>query len=153
MKSIIDTYNDSSHRGLDNKTPNEVFNNQDNQLARHLSDTVHNHNIYKSVPFKENDKVRVIEEKGKFDKGKQKFSKFLFKFKAIKAKKNRINLTTGQLSNSVMDSIEVINYDLNNPQSIKEEISKIRGAIKNNMIDLKNATNQSSGLNKDERKR
>ena len=52
MKSVIDTYNDSSHRGLDNKTPTEVFNNQDNQLAGHLSDTVHNHNIYKSVPFK-----------------------------------------------------------------------------------------------------
>ena len=78
MKSINDTYNDSSHRGFDNKTPNEVFNNQDNQLARHLSDTVHNHNIYKSVPFKENDKVRVIEEKGKFDKGKQKFSKDIY---------------------------------------------------------------------------
>jgi hypothetical protein len=29
---------------------------------------VHNHNINKSVPFKEDDKVRILEEKGKFDK-------------------------------------------------------------------------------------
>jgi hypothetical protein len=78
MKSGIDIYNDSSHRGMDTKTPNEVFNNQDNQIARHWSDTVHNQNIYKSVPFKENGKVRVIEEKGKFEKGKQKFSKDIY---------------------------------------------------------------------------
>jgi hypothetical protein len=64
-----------------------VFKNKHNQLARHLNDTVHNHNIYKSVPFKENDKVRVIEEKGKFDKGKNKFSKDIY---TIDDKKRRI---------------------------------------------------------------
>ncbi len=46
IKSVIETCNDNSHRGLDKKTPNAVFNNQDSQRARHLSDTVHNHNIY-----------------------------------------------------------------------------------------------------------
>jgi hypothetical protein len=32
MKTVVDTYNDSSNRGLKYKTPNEVFNNHDNQL-------------------------------------------------------------------------------------------------------------------------
>ncbi len=31
MKSVIDTYNDSRHRGLKYKTPHEGFNNHDNQ--------------------------------------------------------------------------------------------------------------------------
>ena len=36
MKSIIDTYNNNSHRTLDNKTPNQVFKDNDDQIARHL---------------------------------------------------------------------------------------------------------------------
>ena len=78
MSSVIDTYNDSSNRGLKNRTPNEVYDNHDNQLARHLSDMVHNHNVYKSVPFKSDDKVRILEDKGKFDKGKNTFSKDVY---------------------------------------------------------------------------
>ena len=31
--------------------------------------------IYKSVPFNDGDKVRILEKKEKIDKGKQKFSK------------------------------------------------------------------------------
>ena len=34
MKSIIDTYNNNSHRTLDNKTPNQVFKDNDDQITR-----------------------------------------------------------------------------------------------------------------------
>jgi hypothetical protein len=78
MKSIIDTYNNNSHRTLKNKTPNEVFKDNDDQTARHLNDTMHNQQVYKSVPFNDGDKVRILEKKEKFDKGKQKFSKELY---------------------------------------------------------------------------
>ena len=78
MKTVVDTYNDNSNRGLKYKTPNEVYDSHDNQLARHLTDMVHNQNIYKSVPFKPDDKVRILEEKGKFDKGKRTFSKDVY---------------------------------------------------------------------------
>ena len=71
MKTVIETYNDSSHRGLKNKTPNEVYNNHDNQLARHLNDSVHNQQVYKTVPFNSGDQVRILEKKEKIDKGKQ----------------------------------------------------------------------------------
>ena len=74
MKSIIDTYNNNSHRTLKNKTLNQVYKDNDDQTARYLNDSVHNHKVYQSVPFKDGDKVRILEEKGKFDKGKQKFS-------------------------------------------------------------------------------
>ena len=78
MKSIIDTYNSNSHRTLDNKTPNQVFKDNDDQIARHLNDSVHNQQVYKTVPFNSGDQVRILEKKEKFDKGKQKFSKELY---------------------------------------------------------------------------
>ena len=97
MKSVIDTYNDSSHRGLNNQTPNEVYNNHDNQLARHLADSLHNHNIYKSVPFKDDDKVRILEEKGKFDKGKKTFSKEVYTVNKKEGYKILVNGTSRKL--------------------------------------------------------
>ena len=36
------------------------------------------HNIYKSVPFKPDDKVRLLEEKGKFEKGENTFLKDVY---------------------------------------------------------------------------
>ena len=60
MKSIIDTYNNNSHRTLKNKTPNQVFIDNDDQTARHLNDRAHNQAIYKSVPFKNGEKVRIL---------------------------------------------------------------------------------------------
>ena len=156
MKSIIDTYNDSSHRGLDNKTPNEVFNNQDNQLARHLSDTVHNHNIYKSVPFKENDKVRVIEEKGKFDKGKQKFSKDIYtidkkegykiilkdtKRKLKPSELLKVNTVSNPISQAYIDrtiksknNVKVTNKLIRNEDMTKEEAIKAKKKLKENSL-------------------
>ena len=75
IKSIINTYNNNSHRTLDDKTPNQVFKDNDDQMTRHLNDSVHNQQVYKTVPFDTGDKVRILEKKEKFDKGKQKFSK------------------------------------------------------------------------------
>ena len=75
MNSIIATYNNDNHRALNNKTPNQVYKDNDNQTARHLNDTVHNEQIYKSIPFSTSDKVRVLEDKDTFAKGKNHFSK------------------------------------------------------------------------------
>jgi hypothetical protein len=74
MKSIIDTYNNNSHRTLDNKTPNQVFKDNEDQITRHLNHSVHNQQVYKTVPFNSGDQVRILKKKEKIDKGKQKFS-------------------------------------------------------------------------------
>jgi hypothetical protein len=69
MKSIIDTYNNNNNnnnnnnRTLDNKTPNQVFKDSDDQITRHLNDSVHNQQVYKTVPFDTGDKVRILERK------------------------------------------------------------------------------------------
>jgi hypothetical protein len=44
-KSIIDTYNNDSHRILKNNTPNQVYRDNDDQMTRHLNDSVHNQKI------------------------------------------------------------------------------------------------------------
>ncbi len=36
MKTIIDTYDSSSHSALNNKSPNQVFKDNDDQMTRHL---------------------------------------------------------------------------------------------------------------------
>jgi hypothetical protein len=75
MKSIIDTYNSKSHKTLVNKNPNQVFKDNDDQMTRHINDSLRNQQVYTTVPFNTGDKVRIIEQKEKIDKGKQKFSK------------------------------------------------------------------------------
>ena len=75
MDSIIATYNNDNHRSLQNKTPNQVFKDNDNQRIRFLTDSIHNQSIYQTIPFNASDQVRVLEDKGIFDKGKNKFSK------------------------------------------------------------------------------
>ena len=97
IKSIIDTYNNNSHRTLKNKTPNEVFKDNDDQMTRHLNDSVHNQQVYKSVPFKDGEKVRILEEKGKFDKGKQKFSKEIYTIDKKEGYKIKVNGTSRKL--------------------------------------------------------
>jgi hypothetical protein len=97
MKTIIDTYNNSSHRTLNNKTPNQVFKDNDNQMTRHINDSVHNQQVYKSVPFDSGQKVRILEQKEKFDKGKQKFSKEVYTVDKKEGYKIIVNGTSRKL--------------------------------------------------------
>ena len=40
-------------------------------MTRHLNDTVHNQKVqvYQSVPFRDGEKVRILEQKENFDRG------------------------------------------------------------------------------------
>jgi transposase InsO family protein len=100
IASVIETYNNNSHRTLKNKTPNQVYKDNDDQTARHLNDTAHNQAIYKSVPFNDGDKVRILEKKEKFDKGKQKFSKEIYTINKKEGYKILVNGTSRKLKPS-----------------------------------------------------
>jgi hypothetical protein len=63
---------------LKNKTPNQVYKDNDDQTARYLSDRMYNQKVYQSVPFNDGDKVRILEKKEKIDRGKQKLSKEIY---------------------------------------------------------------------------
>ncbi len=67
-KTIIETYNNNSHRTLSNKIPNQVFKDNDDQISRHINDSAHNQQVYKTVPFNTGDKVRILEKKEKLIK-------------------------------------------------------------------------------------
>ena len=100
IASVIETYNNSSHRTLKNKTPNEVYKDNDDQTARHLNDIAHNQRVYQSVPFKDGEKVRIIEQKEKFDKGKKKFSKEIYTINKKEGYKILVNGTSRKLKPS-----------------------------------------------------
>ena len=107
---------------MKNKTPNQVYKDNDDQTARHLNDTMHNQQVYKTVPFNDGDKVRILEKKEKFDKGKQKFSKELYTIDKkegykilVKDEKRKLKpselLKTDKVSNPISQSY--INNKLN----------------------------------------
>ena len=97
IATVIATYNSSSHRTLKNKSPNQVFKDSDDQMIRHVNDSAHNQQVYKSVPFDSGQKVRILEQKAKFDKGKQKFSKDIYTVDKKEGYKILVNGTSRKL--------------------------------------------------------
>jgi hypothetical protein len=156
MKSIIDTYNSNSHRTLDNKTPNQVFKDNDDQITRHLNDSVHNQQVYKTVPFDTGDKVRILEKKEKFDKGKKKFSKEVYTIDKregykliIKDEKRKLKpselLKADKVSNPISqnyidnknkskDQSKITNKLIRNEEMTKQEALKAKKQLKDNSL-------------------
>ena len=156
MKTVINTYNNNSNRALNNKTPNQVFENNDDQIARHIADKAHNQSVYKSVPFKEGDNVRILESKEKFDKGRKKFSKSLYTVNKKEGYKILVNGTNRKLkpseilkadkvSNTISQSYidnkiktkenaKITNKLIRNEEMTKEEAIKAKKQLKNNSL-------------------
>ena len=134
IKSVIETYNDSNHRGLKNKTPNEVYNNHDDQLARHLNDSVHNQAIYKSVPFKEDDKVRILEDKGKFDKGKKTFSKEIYKVNKKQGYKILVDGTSRKLKPGELIKVNSVSNPISDKYIQEKKADKKAGQVVNSLV-------------------
>jgi hypothetical protein len=40
------------------------------QITRHINDSIHNQQVYKTAPFDTGDKVRILEKKEKIDEDK-----------------------------------------------------------------------------------
>ena len=79
VQSSVDTYNDNDHRTI-KTTPNKAWKDNNLQTAHHLKDMIHNEQVYKTVPYKSGENVRILEEKeNKFSKGKNKFSTDTYK--------------------------------------------------------------------------
>ena len=134
MTSVIDTYNDSSNRGLKNRTPNEVYDNHDNQLARHLTDMVHNHNVYKSVPFKSDDKVRILEDKGKFDKGKNTFSKDVYTVNKKQGYKILVDGTSRKLKPGELLKVNSVSNHISDKYIQEKKADKKAGQVVNSLV-------------------
>ena len=108
VATIIGTYNNDNHRTLNNKTPNQVFKDNDNQIARYLNDSVHNQHIYKTIPFNPSDKVRILEDKGEFAKGKNKFSKEVHSVEGKEGYKIKLNDSTRKFKPSELLKVSTV---------------------------------------------
>ena len=108
MDSIIATYNNDNHRSLQNKTPNQVFKDNDNQKIRHFIDSMHNQKVYETVPFNASDQVRILEDKGQFDKGKNEFSKETYTVDKKDVYKIKLNDTTRKFKPSELLKINSV---------------------------------------------
>jgi hypothetical protein len=76
IESVFNTHDND--RSLNNKIPHQVFKDDEEQQIKHINDSSQDQNIYKSVPFDSGQKVRTLEYKGKFEKGKLIFSKEIY---------------------------------------------------------------------------
>ena len=78
MDTVINLYNDSPHRGIQGKTPNQMWNNTKEQEKRNIIETMSNDRIFNKLTLGIGDNVRVLENKDKFDKGNAQFSKEIY---------------------------------------------------------------------------
>ena len=78
MDTVINMYNDSPHRGVQGKTPNQMWDNTKEQENRNIIETMSNDRIFNKLTLAIGDNVRVLENKDKIDKGNAQFSKEIY---------------------------------------------------------------------------
>jgi hypothetical protein len=74
IDKVIDMYNDTPHRGLKGKTPNQAWGNTKEQEKKNMIETMYNDKIFNKMNFGTGDLVRVLLGRGRFEKGSAKFS-------------------------------------------------------------------------------
>jgi len=78
LDEIIDLYNNTTHQGLKDMTPNEVFLDYDYMVGLSKGQKKYNKDVNETFDLKQNDKVRAIVGKEKFQKEKANFSKEIY---------------------------------------------------------------------------
>ncbi len=75
IDKVVDMYNDTPHRGLKGKTPNQKWGDVKEQEKTNRTDTMYNDMVFNKLSLGTGDDVRVLEGKGRFlgfDKGNAK---------------------------------------------------------------------------------
>ena len=78
IDKVVSLYNDSPNRGLQGKTPNQAWGDVKEQEKRNMKETMYNDMVFNKLSLGTGDNVRVLEGKGKFQKGSARFSKDVF---------------------------------------------------------------------------
>jgi len=117
-----------------------VYDNHDNQLARHLNDSIHNQTIYKSVPFKEDDKVRILEDKGKFDKGNNKFSKEIYTVNKKQGYKILVDGTSRKLKPGELIKVNSVANPISDKYIQEKKADKKAGQVINSLVRVSKMT-------------
>ena len=107
MNSIVDMYNDSPHRALKKRTPNESWENVKEQKDRNMKESMNNDKVFSKVDLTSGEPVRVREGKGKFDKGNAKFTKELFEIHSREGYSYRVKDADGDLKKRRYKPVEI----------------------------------------------
>ncbi len=78
VKSIVENYNNTSHRALDNATPNEVFHSKEARMKIFNENRQHNESVDEVIDLAIGDTVRILNKKATFSKEKPQFSKDIY---------------------------------------------------------------------------
>jgi hypothetical protein len=95
---------------------------------------VHNHNIYKEVPFKPDDKVRILEEKGKFDKGKKTFSKDVYTVNKKDGYKILLEGTTRKLKPGELLKVNSVSNPISDKYIQEKKADKKAGKVISSLV-------------------
>jgi len=78
LPSLVENYNNTQHTSLDNKTPNDVYNDIDEQQNIYDEATDHNLQLESKIDLDIGDFVRKVVGKSAFEKEKTNFSKDIY---------------------------------------------------------------------------
>ena len=79
IDKVIDMYNDTPHRGLKGKTPNQAWGNTKEQEKKNMIETMYNDKIFNKMNFGNSDLVRVLLGSGYSKKGVPNFQQIYTK--------------------------------------------------------------------------
>ena len=152
-KDLLDNYNDTPNRGINNNTPNDVFNNNKLQLKYKKEGNNYNKNIFNSINFIIGDTVRAIKEKKLFDKEGQTFSKKIYIIDDIKGFKYSIKDEDVNIKKKLYKPHELQLVDLNkiekyNENNIQKTIKILKKDEKNKQILKRDDIKQENIINK-----
>ena len=116
LQDLVDNYNDTSHSSLNNKTPNEVYENPDYQEKMRRRDQEHNKDLSDKVDLDIGDYVRKRVDKKKFDKENARFSKEIFVIEDKEGTRYRLVDGDGKKSKRLFKYFELIKV---NPKDVE----------------------------------
>lgn len=95
LDELVMNYNTTPHSSIGNKTPNDLYNDEDamKRLQEKLED--HNKKLNSTINLETGDLVRVALNKGKFDKENITFSKEIYLINEVDGYKYRVMTTEG----------------------------------------------------------
>ena len=78
LPELVDLYNTTTHSSLDDRTPNQAYDDKEYQIRSYTRNDFTNHDIQKGIDLNVGDRVRAMIGKGVFDKEKAPFSKEIY---------------------------------------------------------------------------
>jgi hypothetical protein len=103
-------------------------------MVRHINDSAHNQQVYKSVPFDSGQKVRILEQKDKFDKGKQKFSKEVYTVDKKERYKLIVNGTSRKLKPAELLKTDTTANPISEKYIQEKKAEKKKGKVINSLV-------------------